>query len=1320
MKQLFSIFTAVLAVLVFLVSCGGSEGSGSGGSGDSNVADETGSIYGVVTDKATGESIINAGVELQPVGLKTVTGSDGQFEFNEVATGTYTLYVTKTGYSDNSNDITVESGKKSKGDVQLEKLPAALRIVDDKGKDIDELDFGAEIADVSRQFNIFNDGYEKLEWELSFSAKWIESVSKESGELKAGGTLGVIVNIDRSQLESGENVTTVHVTSNDGNKQLTVKATNSHKKIKCQGLPEGAIWNKVEEIEQNWNGEEWLPPAQGSFNEEPSETECRFKCNPGYIFERNKCVDIDECADPELNKCPTHSDCANEDGTFSCVCHEGYSGNKCVANKRTKVCEDLPENAKWNKVEEIEQTWNGEEWTPSTQGSYNEEASEKECRFKCNTGYIWEGNKCINKKTSKCTGLLDHAHWNTVSQIEQTWNGQEWVPSLEGSYNEEASVAECRFECDTNYTWKGSSCEPESKTTACTGLPENAVWNMATSIVQTWNGVEWLPSSTGTYNEEETMSKCYFKCNANYTWKGATCEANTRTAECEGLPASAAWTTSTSVSQTWNGLEWIPSNQAVIDTGENTDACKFKCNTNYTYKNSQCEADTKTAECTGLPTNAVWNSVSSITQTWNGTSWQPSSAGVFDTAESTTECRFMCATNYVWKNSRCEFSKQTVDCTGLPANASWNSVSSIEQTWNGEEWQPSPVGTYNTAESTSECRFKCNTNYSWKNSKCVADTRTANCTGLPSTGASWNTATSITQTWSGSTWQPSTTGSYNTNASTTECRFKCNTNYSWKNSKCEADTKTVNCTGLPANAQWNTASSITQTWNGSSWQPTTTGSYNTTASSAECRFKCKTNYTWDGSKCAANTRTENCTTIPANASWNSVSAIIQTWNGEDWTPSNSSTYNTTASTSECRYKCADSYHTENGGASCISNTKTASCTGLIANAQWNSVSSITQTWNGSAWTPSTAATYNTTASTTQCQYKCNSTHYWYNSECTSPCDYEPCDEVTHSTGCTATSWRDYSCECDNGYVWNGSTCKKTLPLGNICTGQNKCYNNSSSITCPSSPSTDFYGQDAYYASLGKCTPQSFTVQTISNPKVVVDNNTGLMWQQKISIKYKWDDAVSYCNSLSDGGYSDWRLPTPQELMTIIDNSNTKEPSIDTTYFPNTPSNYFWSSSTVVSNTSFAWFVDFTSGNMNGTTGYKANTNYVRCVRGESLPKSTFKSTTVNGSDVIVTDTATGLIWQKTCVSKTWQEALKYCENLTYAGYSDWRLPNKNELVSLVNYEKYNPASDFPNMTSENFWSSSSRTSAAWCVLFSNGEAAAPGKSNSYYVRCVRN
>ena len=118
----------------------------------------------------------------------------------------------------------------------------------------------------------------------------------------------------------------------------------------------------------------------------------------------------------------------------------------------------------------------------------------------------------------------------------------------------------------------------------------------------------------------------------------------------------------------------------------------------------------------------------------------------------------------------------------------------------------------------------------------------------------------------------------------------------------------------------------------------------------------------------------------------------------------------------------------------------------------------------------------------------------------------------------------------------------------------------------------------------------------------------------------------------------------------------------------------------------------------------------------------FNSATVNG-DVIVTDTETGLVWQKTYVSgKTWQEALPYCESLTYAGYSDWRLPNKNELASLVNYEKYNPASDFPDMPSNYFWSSSTYvnlTNRAWFVNFGSGGVFNYIKTNNSSVRCVR-
>jgi hypothetical protein len=70
-----------------------------------------------------------------------------------------------------------------------------------------------------------------------------------------------------------------------------------------------------------------------------------------------------------------------------------------------------------------------------------------------------------------------------------------------------------------------------------------------------------------------------------------------------------------------------------------------------------------------------------------------------------------------------------------------------------------------------------------------------------------------------------------------------------KNAGCGYNSHTASCTGLPEGAEWNTASGVTQTWNGSEWIPTTIGSYSIIGSTTECRFKCKTNYTRNSSTC---------------------------------------------------------------------------------------------------------------------------------------------------------------------------------------------------------------------------------------------------------------------------------------------------------------------------------------------------------------------------------------------------------------------------------------------------------------------------------------
>jgi hypothetical protein len=83
------------------------------------------------------------------------------------------------------------------------------------------------------------------------------------------------------------------------------------------------------------------------------------------------------------------------------------------------------------------------------------------------------------------------------------------------------------------------------------------------------------------------------------------------------------------------------------------------------------------------------------------------------------------------------------------------------------------------------------------------------------------------------------------------------------------------------------------------------------------------------------------------------------------------------------------------------------------------------------------------------------------------------------------------------------------------------------------------------------------------------------------------NAVGYC------GYKDWRMPTDQELISIVDFSRVN-PAIDTTYFPNTQSNWFWSSSPLADYSYLAWFVDFFNGGSgNDFKDYDYNVRLVR-------------------------------------------------------------------------------------------------------------------------------
>jgi Protein of unknown function (DUF1566) len=111
---------------------------------------------------------------------------------------------------------------------------------------------------------------------------------------------------------------------------------------------------------------------------------------------------------------------------------------------------------------------------------------------------------------------------------------------------------------------------------------------------------------------------------------------------------------------------------------------------------------------------------------------------------------------------------------------------------------------------------------------------------------------------------------------------------------------------------------------------------------------------------------------------------------------------------------------------------------------------------------------------------------------------------------------------------------------------------------------------------------------------VFDNETKLTWQREVPDKeYTHAEALAYAKQFRLDGHDTWRLPTIEELSTIVDFTKFK-PAIDTNAFPGTPSEWFWSSSPSANSTSYAWVVNFYLGN----TGNSSTTNAcrVRCVR----------------------------------------------------------------------------------------------------------------------------
>lgn len=109
---------------------------------------------------------------------------------------------------------------------------------------------------------------------------------------------------------------------------------------------------------------------------------------------------------------------------------------------------------------------------------------------------------------------------------------------------------------------------------------------------------------------------------------------------------------------------------------------------------------------------------------------------------------------------------------------------------------------------------------------------------------------------------------------------------------------------------------------------------------------------------------------------------------------------------------------------------------------------------------------------------------------------------------------------------------------------------------------------------------------------ISDNNTGLMWQAGPGARLDWKLANSFCREECLGGHNDWRLPTIEELYSIVDYER-HAPACDPVF--GALSDHYWSASTGASSAQFAWSVDFGDGDVGAN--FKTTNSYVRAVRG---------------------------------------------------------------------------------------------------------------------------
>jgi len=365
--------------------------------------------------------------------------------------------------------------------------------------------------------------------------------------------------------------------------------------------------------------------------------------------------------------------------------------------------------------------------------------------------------------------------------------------------------------------------------------------------------------------------------------------------------------------------------------------------------------------------------------------------------------------------------------------------------------------------------------------------------------------------------------------------------------------------------------------------------------------------------------------------------------------------------------------------------------------------------------------------------------------------------VAQKNGITSNDFstpRTYELVGENGatITYSVSVTQITFPFAD--TGQNACYNATVATPCPDGT---FTRQDADFPNIPAA--RSFTGPTAhptyTTDYTTKDNVTGLVWKScsegmsgpacasGAASLTTWTYAnETACTSLNTqyggagyGGYANWRLPSIEEIRTLV-NASVTSPSTDQAAFPATQGAIYWSSSTVLTNSNNAWTISFTNGFYTGNA--KTNSYHTRCVAGGG---GVYQPALADNGNGTITDSTNGLLWAKcsldgggailpyasnctgTVGTITWQNALQNCTNLVFANRS-WRLPSLAELTSIIDMTQTGTTLNqtiFPATLAGIYWTSTTSSFSFVNAMFNNfagGSSSSGAKASVYSVRCV--